>query len=290
MHRNLQNLIDSTTGKSLLLVVIALMLALAFAPLPRQLAERELERRNAAEAVARDWGASQTIGGPILVLPVRYRTADALIDDELYILPDELTIEGDAAARVLKSGNFSLPVYAASLSISGTLGLATHAAAHEGAVEYLWDEAMFALPLSDTRAVRVPVRMALGDSIARFEIRGERVPGLGDQLLVPLAAFGIDCLEGREGFRIEIAFRGSGSLSFLPVGKLTRVRLDYDDSEPDFRGPYRPVELSEHDTGSTAVWRIRALGRDATRAALPAASFGVGFARPASGRPGARDG
>jgi hypothetical protein len=34
----------------------------------------------------------------------------------------ELTIEGDAAARMLKSGNFSLPVYAASLSISGTLG------------------------------------------------------------------------------------------------------------------------------------------------------------------------
>jgi inner membrane protein involved in colicin E2 resistance len=87
----------------------------------------------------------------------------------------------------------------------------------------------------------------------------------------------------------EIEFLWDEAMFALPLGAMTQVRLDSAGSVPEFRGRYRPVELSEHDAGFTAVWRIRALSRASRTAALPAVNFGVGFEPPGTVRTAAQE-
>ncbi|MDX1562197.1 MAG: cell envelope integrity protein CreD [Gammaproteobacteria bacterium] len=258
---------QTTIGKALLIAALTLVLLVPLSMIRGLIEERAQTAGHAHADIARSWGGPQTIGAPIVVVPFSYRverlTGGGAMTavTELYVLPSEFTIEGDAGTQVLKRGIFDVPVYTASLSISGVLEPPAFDSASFPELEPAWSDAVLALPIGDPRSITAPVRITVGDATAEFDAGGERVRGFGPQLIVPLTELGLESFSTPQDFSLELALRGSGSLGFLPLGDSTAVTLASDGPHPSFNGSHLPVERSVNDSGFTASWRVLGLGR-----------------------------
>lgn len=258
----------STTVKVLLIGFLTLLLLIPLSMIRGLITERQQTMNQAQADIARAWGGQQIIGGPILVVPVRYRARRALnseiidyVHDEFYVLPAELTIEGGADTQVLERGIYEVPVFSASLSISGALRPPTLDSTGLEGFEVLWSEAVIALPIRDARPISEQVTIDVAGNSAQFGPGGERVPGFGNQLIVSLAELGIDQLTENQPFTLELEVGGSESLHFHPLGDTTRVALQSGWPDPSFQGNYLPVDREVSDEGFAAEWRVLSLGR-----------------------------
>ena len=171
----------SVTGKALFIGALVLTLLVPLGMIERLIAERSLSYQAARADIGRTWGQRQTIGGPILIVPVRPPSGGyPVANEDFYILPDELDIVSDAQVQVLARGIYRVPVYNARVRISGRSALPADFPRSD--VEFLWDQAVIALPISDARSIREPVRFTAGGASASFRPGGTRVAGFGPQL------------------------------------------------------------------------------------------------------------
>jgi inner membrane protein len=266
MGQRLDRFRGTATGKVLFIGFLVLLLLIPLGMLKGLIAERSRLRSMAEADISNSWGGAQMLGGPVLVMPFRYRRyyshgVTDIVTDEIYVLPQELAIEGGLATQVLRRGLHEVPVYSASLSVTGLVRPATLNAEEYEDLEILWSEALFALPLSDARSIREAVRITIGGTAVEFQPGGARVPGLGNQLVASLAAFGLERLDDAQAFSFELAIGGTGSLRFLPFGDLTRVNLTSDWPSPSFAGAFLPASRSVEESGFSAAWQVPHLGR-----------------------------
>ena len=256
--------LGTVTAKVLFIGVLVLALLIPMRMIEGLILER-MQRYEAARAgIADVSGAQQTIGGPILVLPYEFthtRGGQSLrVSDELYLLPEALELAGDVQVSELRRGIYRVPVYEAVVRVTGRFPNPMIDADLEE-LELLWSQAHFALPLSEPRAIREPVRINVGEGAAQFEPASQRVPGFGQQLVARFADLGAPALDSVQTFSVELRLRGTGTLRFLPLGDTTSVSLTSNWSSPSFTGAYLPDDREVTDTGFAASWRILALGR-----------------------------
>lgn len=253
---------ESVTGKLLFVGLLVVVLLIPLGMIESQIAERGRRADEAARQIANTWGGYQTIGGPILVLGrATARSPGHQVDeseDELYALPSQLTVDIVAETQTLTRGIYEIPVYTASVRISGSL---SPPAVVDASPNPRWEEALLSVPVSDPRSIREPVRITVGETTADFAAGGERVAGLGPQLAVPLSALGVEALD--EVIEFELAFRigGTAKLNFLPFGDTTTVNLQADWPSPSFGGGYLPDTRSVSSSGFDASWSVLSLGR-----------------------------
>ena len=175
-------------------------------------------------------------------------------NEDSYILPDELDIVSDSQVQVLARGIYRIPVYNARVHISGRFALPADFPRSD--VEFLWDQAVIALPISDARSIREPVRFMAGGASASFRPGGTRVAGLG-----PAARRAV-CRSRRQApsapfdFSIDVALGGSDWLGFLPLGA-----RDARDREGRLAQPELPRRIP-----AGAAQRRRGLQRNMARA------------------------
>jgi inner membrane protein len=251
----------SVTGKALFIGALILLLLVPLAMVEQLIAERGQRQDNATAEVASTWGHGQTIGGPILVVPLRLTgEGQAVTTDELYLLPDELDIASDAQSQALARGIYRVPVYNARVHISGRFVLPAGLPRYDAA-ELLWDQAVIALPISDARSIREPVRFSAGSSGTSFQPGGTRVAGFYPQLVARFADLGLGAPSAPLDFSIDVAFGGSEFLYFLPLAGVTRVTMTADWPSPSFRGAYLPEQRSVTKKGFNATWRVLDVGR-----------------------------
>ena len=225
----------SVTGKALFIGALVLTLLVPLGMIERLIAERSLSYQAARADIGRTWGQRQTIGGPILIVPVRPPSGGyPVANEDFYILPDELDIVSDAQVQVLARGIYRVPVYNARVRISGRFALPADFPRSD--VEFLWDQAVIALPISDARSIREPVRFTAGGASASFRPGGTRVAGFGPQLAAQFADLGVRPPSTPFDFSIDVALGGSDWLGFLPLGTVTRVTAKADWPSPSFRG------------------------------------------------------
>jgi inner membrane protein len=214
--------------------------------------------------IARAWGGAQTIGGPILVVPFQYTRLSyaqpVTVTDELYVLPEDLAIEGNVDSEERSRGIYRVPVYTARLRVTARFAPPALGDSYEN-LQILWNQAQLVLPLADARAVQAPIVVAGGAGNATFAPGGMRIAGFGPQLVAPYAALGLGALTAPQALSFEVAVRGTGELRFLPLGNETRVDVTSDWPSPSFAGSYLPDTRDVTASGFTAQWRVLDLGR-----------------------------
>jgi inner membrane protein len=253
---------ESVTGKLFFVGVLVLFLLIPLGMIESQIAERGLRADEAARQIANIWGSHQTIGGPVLILgyeSVRPVDDETLrFKDELYTLPSRLTVDIVAETEILRRGIYEIPVYTATVEISGSLP--PPPAADEN-TDVLWDDALLSLPVTDARSIREPVRITIRGTTAEFASGGERVSGLGSQLVVPLSELGIQRFDETLDFTLSFRIGGTAKLMFLPFGDVTTVNLRADWPSPSFGGHFLPGSRNVSDSGFDASWSVLSLGR-----------------------------
>jgi inner membrane protein len=251
----------SITGKALFIGVLVLLLLVPLAMIERLIAERG-QRHDAASAEVASTLGSQTVGGPILIVPFRLaNSSDPAASDALYLLPEQLDIVSDSTTKTVNRGIYRIPTYEARIKISGRFPTPT-VSARNGDREYLWDQAAIALPISATRSIREPVRFVTGGASATFQFGGTRGGTFGPELIARYADLGVGAPSAPLEFSVDVAIGGSNWLGFLPLGATTRVTATSDWPSPSFRGAYLPEDRDVNGKGFTATWRVLDFGRE----------------------------
>lgn len=296
----------ATSFKLFAILVLALMLQIPLWMITGLLRERLERRQQAVAEITNGWGHAQTVTGPILVVP--YTTSYSaekvtLIDGRqirtteektrlahAYFLPAQLKVEGDLAPEKRHRGIYEAVVYGGKFTLSGTFETLDPKALGVPMEAMRWDQAWLAFGLSDLRGTREALAVQWDGAALPLE-PSTRIQSLNTGLhgflpkLEPTAA--------QHTFTLTLTLNGSDSMTFVPVGKQTDVRLRSTWADPSFTGAFLPTEREVGPEGFTATWKISYYGRPFPQqwierpeenpsllAQLPASSFGVSLMTP----------
>ena len=181
--------------------------------------------------------------------------------DPLHVLPDSLVVDGTVNAERRRRGIYEAVTYDTALHVSGSYTVPDFAAWRVASADVLWDDAILSVEMPDQRGLKERVDLAWGRSTVGFRsglpVLGvyagsieAPVPGLAD------SAPGV-------GSRSPSTFPspGGGSLSFLPLGDETSVKLVSTWPSPSFAGAFLPAERTVSEAGFAASWKVPSMAR-----------------------------
>ena len=265
--------------RSLIVAAITLGLLIPLAFVSDIVYERSSMRRHAINDIAGLWGRSQTISGPVLVIPYmrEYEVSDRVTDDEgkqrvivrkaqarehRIILPQELDFEAILFPQVRNRGIYDYVVYTSPISLAGKFCLPSSESFGEDAVRINWDKSWVAVGVSDLRAITEVDKLIWdGAPCPAFSpgtgLKNLLGPGFQAEVLTGAAAAPGSVHE----FALAIKLNGSGGLHFTPVGENTRIRISGDWAHPSFSGSLLPTTRSIKTDSFSGEWLIPHLSR-----------------------------
>lgn len=254
-------------GKMVVIGLIILGLMIPLSMLRGLILERSQMRNQAVDTVAKGWGGSLTLGGPILRVPFEVErkssTGEASMEPhELYVLANDssmhVTLDHTTTRRV---GIYGVPVYMARIQLSGSFAMADVLAAARATLypqaTLHWKEARVRLPLSDVRSVREVVGATVGQhAMVLGPALADGVPGV--EAPIDLSEF----LQHQTlPFSAQLVLAGSQSLNFVPTAATTKIDLKSDWPDPQFQGAFLPSQYDIGADGFRAQWQVLALNR-----------------------------
>ncbi|MEM9529922.1 MAG: cell envelope integrity protein CreD [Pseudomonadota bacterium] len=272
----------ATTLKLLAVAILTLVMLIPLAMVRGLIDERQGRRAEALAEIARRWGGEQTLSGPMIVVTERQsrRTATGetqIVYEQIIELPAELKIEVKTRSEVRYLGIYEMPVYTATITMTGSIG------GEELPTRGELTAAHLLVPISDTRAIRSVSALTVGTD--RYKLRsGGSVYGAIQGVAAPLP---LENLGISKTFRLEVTVAGSEALYFLPLGEATSVTMQSKWPSPGFEGLYVPLERDISQAGFSARWQIAELNRSYGQSwrgeppfELMASRFGVRFVLP----------
>jgi inner membrane protein len=287
---------SNVTLKAAILIGLTLVFAVVLISIGGVISERERYRAQVLEDVARSTARSQSVLGPLLVVPYRERVEVVRpnattrtwedVTGQSILTPDSLTCRTSIHVETRTRGIYRAPVYRATVHLSGTfrvparLGIAAARAVSPG------DPASLVLSVSDMRGLRRPPQVRLrGETVAT-------VPGTGVGSLGPGLSAGAGQLFGDEAttvpFEVDFEVLGTDRIGIVPVGAGTHVTMESDWPHPDFTGGFLPDTRTVTAKGFNASWELSqyatgirdAIGKEVNRETLNGYEVAVRFVEP----------
>lgn len=246
---------------------LALLLLIPLAMVRGTLDERRGRHEAAVAEITQTWGRSQSVVGPILIVPYRENVATdewVVVDGrrvkesrivervgEAWFLPDQVSVAGELEPGELSRGIFRTTVYTANLRLSGRFRKPDFATLGLTEVTPLWERARVGIALDDPRGIRGEVTLDWDGQPLACEA-GARLEGFATGLhrSVDLSSQG-----DFTSFQIALALNGSGNFAVVPVGRQTDVTLTSAWPSPGFHGAILPVSREVGPAGFAATWR-----------------------------------
>ena len=289
----IDRLMNSQFTRLLVIGFLVLILQIPTVMLFGIINERQNLRQTAIEDVTSKWGKEQTLVGPRLMVPYikRSGTAEKPKTEQKIatFLPEDLQINGKMETDTRKRGLFEVPVYTLKLEMKGNFEPLDFTPWGVKQEDVLWDRSELAVQISDTRAISDQVNLQWNKAKIPFN------PGLGkfkagdpnlqinsspkgtssgldsSRYTAPVntsSTAGIHARLSQMGekksydFSIPMEIRGSESLYFVPMGKLTQVNLKANWGNPSFQGGWLPEKPKISGKEFEAKWQIPFLGRN----------------------------
>ena len=298
MQQILDGLKRSVSIKALVIGVLTLILLIPVSMIKGVVYDR-IQVHNAARAdIMRSWGGEQLLTGPILVLPyqVVYRNdyGNSVVETEYaYVLPSDLTIEIETDPEVRYRGNHKVPIYSATMAISGEFSSPDASILPANITRVEWQKAFVALSVSDARAIAHTPVINVGGSVSRFKPGGTPIMSDAETPIVAALASNLESYRDGEAlsFEMDLQLNGADGLRISPLGDTTNVTMTSSWPSPSFVGAYLPRHREISEAGFTASWKISSLGRQlpsqwsgktGSQSGAQQSAFGVTFYQPVS--------
>ena len=257
---------------SIRLLTIGLLILLLLIPVSmvqELIKERHERQEEAIKEVSDKWGSAQTLLG--LVLTVPYTTSSKVYNNDgemikwvesrayTHFLPDQLNIECEILPEMRYRGIYEVTVYRSKMKISGIFSPPSFEDWKIPVEDILWEEASVAFGLSDLRGIQEEVTLHWGNNIYGFKpgIESDEViqKGISTRILIPPSS------NEPWDFSLDLSINGSTSLSMVPLGKSTRVKLNSSWPSPSFDGAFLPDYRTIGQEGFHAAWEVLNLNR-----------------------------
>lgn len=289
MKDSFSRITSSTSFKFVVIGILSLLLLIPVGKISALIVERQDRSASAVLEVSEKWGLDQTITGPFLTIPLkesRIREGkEEYIRKQLYVLPEELHITGNVVPEEKKRGIYKTVVYQAEMKITGHIQVPAPLLEQISEHEIINNTVFLCLGISDLRGIK-DVSIKIDGKVL------EEMPGLPSAditkkgIHIPVSPQLLS--NTKIPFDIALHLDGSRELSFVPVGKNTRVKINSSWADPSFDGAFLPIP-AETETGSEgfhASWQVNYLNRSYPQhwfnnaASLDNSSFGVHFLIP----------
>ena len=289
----MKDLFQNVFFKMLVIFVLILVLIIPAVMVQDLIEERMLRQEEAIEEVSSKHAEEQTILGPVLSIPFkRYKMvtdqktgrSERITETQLFhVLPDELVIDGEIKPEKRKRGLFEVIVYKSQLKINASFGSFHLDKLPVPAEQMELDKAFLSIGISDLKGLSEQVKINLNDSmyVCNPGVPSNDVMDKGLHVNVPLSN-----QNGKLKMACKLDLKGSQELSFVPVGKETKVNLKSNWKDPSFGGEFLPHTRKVTDEGFTANWKVLNLNRNfpqewiGDRSSLEHTAFGVDMKLP----------
>src|SRR5688572_2507289 len=153
---------ESITVKLVSIGFLVLILLIPASWIHDLIEERQLRADDVVQEVSSKWSGSQTLSGPILVIPYKVhekidRGKDGIEIREYvqkyFFLPEILDINGKVTPEVLHRGMFDVAVYASSLDIKSNFKRPDFAALNVPEEMVIWKDAYMIFSITDLRGI-----------------------------------------------------------------------------------------------------------------------------------------
>jgi inner membrane protein len=297
----MQNLISglshSASVKVFTIGFLILVLLIPLSMIKGVIYERDQTGQAAKQDIQRTWGNPQFVAGPVLVIPysavhTTSKGEEFVTRSHLYLLPESLEIDGDIEPEIRYRGIHNVPVYTATLSLSGTFPNTWLSEMNIPEQHIDWNGAFVALGVSDGRAITEIPSIGIANQSVRFESGGKQIADLPPQIIAPIGkTMTAEQMASKLSFEIDLNLNGSESLRFLPAGDTSNVTLRSSWQSPSFSGNYLPEGREITEDGFSATWHISSIGRSlpsrwtelsGISASTNESTFGVDLYRPIS--------
>lgn len=270
-----------TTGnpmlkKALFLFFFSLLLQIPLMFVNGVVHERNYLYDSTIKNIGKEWGETQTIAGPVIVVPYteEYYEREYTVDKQgketevvkskkrknsLIILPEKLDINVNLKEEVRKRGIYKSMVYTGELKMKGNFSKVLSNIPINAVVDY--NEISISLGITDIKALLKIDKFSFNEN----KIELESGTGLVKPFQISKGISGKLNMKNEElteiPFDIELVFRGSEGITLLPMGKENSFFIKSAWKNPSFYGML-PRERVIDENGFSANWNISHLTRN----------------------------
>jgi inner membrane protein len=285
---------------------IALLILLLLVPLSMiggLVSERQYQRAEVLQDIARSSSYRQQLTGPILVMPytkvwnqwkTHAKTGERYLEEQkshgrLYFLPERFVLNGHVSTEERARGIYKALLYRSDNQISGAFKLPARLGLGDELGLYQFDRPFLSVGISDIRGISNDLQLRFNGMNLSF------APGSAEERFGAGVHAPLPVLDTQGGQTLEFAFdlklQGTEQLSITPVGRDSRVELTSGWPHPSFVGEYLPSSREVSTKGFKAHWQTSFFATNLEEAladcvredscnALTARNFGVSFVDP----------
>lgn len=249
------------------LVGLSLLLLIPLGMIEGKVKERKWYRDTVERDISESWTGTQTLRGPVLVVPYEEKTLSRVWDKELkkyveqesrrqgrlYFFPRQLNIDADVNTEERFRGIYGVPVYIAALKMTGVFDVPANFDV-DASRDIRWDSAFFSLGLDDIRGIRDGMELEWEQREKAF-MPGSNIKPFAYGVHADLASLHSAVAKS---YRFDIAFRlaGTGHFNVIPVGRSTRIAMRSPWPHPKFVGRFLPESRRVSERGFDAEWSV----------------------------------
>lgn len=264
----------SITARMAMMGLLILLLMIPLALIQELIKEREYRQQDVIRELNSGWGNSILMYGPILKVPyktyeetVKYNAENnntfkekRTIIKYAYFLPEKLQIDTDVKASAKKRNNFESAVFTANISASGNFEQPDFSSKSIADKDIVWEKATLLIKSTNLKGLKSEVKLNLNGNTYGFETNFSTSNSHQNSLVELESSFlKLEDIptQDEKAFNFALTYNGSESIQFIPIGKITDVKMTSDWEDPSHIGNF--ITQDEHTTedgGFEANWRI----------------------------------
>lgn len=252
---------DSIIFRIILILGIVVILFIPLNMIQSLIFERQGYRNEAVQEIYSSWAGEQTIAGPILTVEKTFVNANkdgekTTTKDITHYLPENLVIESNLIPEIRYRGIYEVVLYKSNIKIKGNFPAI--ADTRENQANLSSTQTFISFNVSDLRGIEENVKLNINERDLTV------VPGLLSAGVFNNGFSSIIKLKENDllTFSAEINLRGSSSIEFIPLGKMTNVKMNSKWNNPSFIGSYLPSSREVSENGFSSNWKINHFNRE----------------------------
>jgi len=260
--------------KFLVMAGLTLLLMVPMGMIDSLIKERSKYRDAVVNDIAKSVSHSQTISGPILVVPYTkgetewtkpkgdedYKEHIKNVDGHFFFLPKKLEANIQADTESRKRGIYETMLYHSDVFLSGHFDIE-----HSYGLSWDFDKYTFHTPylvlgVSDVRGIESAINVRFAGTERRAK-PGTKIKMLKSGFHAPINSttkflydMGPNSKSGQLNFNIQFKVQGTSGLSLLQLGEENDIHMTSDWPHPSFKGNYLPSTREVGDEGFNAHW------------------------------------
>jgi inner membrane protein len=252
------------------IVIIALLLLIPASMIKNMIREREITQTEAIKEVSSKWGEAQTIDGPFISIPYykyikEYSQKESVekiikVTEYIHFLPTNLKIDGNIFPERRYRGIYEIVVYNSKLNFVGEFNEMNFSDLDIPIQDIQFDKATISVGINDLRGIKKQIALKWNNDCELFNPGVSINENLSSGINSKVKITNNDSTSYK--FSFELDLKGSQQLYFVPVGKVTDVKLHSTWNNPSFNGTFLPDTRNVTDSGFYANWNILNLNRN----------------------------